>query len=613
MRRIFLIVLALASLTASANAQNFVPYNDKALFAASSQSWIQPAAYAQITVCGPNAGTQSCTPTVSVYSNSTGMGGAITQPFLADAFGNFFFFALPGAYTVCTQFQNYPGACKQVVLPSLSTSYSYFSVTRYGAVGNGTTDDTAAFNAAFSACQSAGGGGVISPGGLTFLVKSDISIPSNCSMDLSMSTVQWDSGCNCSFIISGSNNFVHHVNFNGANNIGVAVYIELGASNFDIGWDKFTNFINGMIYVTNQAGSGTDIGPGSIHDNSSSGNMCGASQAPIFGFQLAAQVHHVSIHHNTFLGDCYFDIGVDSSGWGQVTDNFIGAAVNNVWAPSTSMPLAWEIIDSAYHIQQVTTAGTTASSEPAFNDSGGTTTDNGVTWTDRGVTYGGGMQIEASHPVGNPDVSHFLVTGNTISHTHIKGGGEMAALELVNTAPETLSDYTVCENDVSYSEVVGISATYVTNDNNFNLILCNNRTSYNADSGLALNGSQASITGNVSWDNGSTGSHQPEFSINCLSSCSFTGNVANDDQATKTGSYSLTLATSPWGPVTLSGNTLPSLATGSILNGQEVQGVVTVAQAPPSSCPTGAMWVNTGGSSGSIAFICVAGVYSNFK
>lgn len=58
------------------------------------------------------------------------------------------------------------------------------------------------------------------------------------------------------------------------------------------------------------------------------------------------------------------------------------------WVHSHSYSLGNEILDPAGHVQKVTTAGTSGSSEPSWNDTGGTTTDNGVTWTDQG--YNGG-------------------------------------------------------------------------------------------------------------------------------------------------------------------------------------------------------------------------------
>lgn len=54
------------------------------------------------------------------------------------------------------------------------------------------------------------------------------------------------------------------------------------------------------------------------------------------------------------------------------------------WTATHAYSLGAQILDPAGHIQQVTTAGTSGSLIPTFNDSGSTTTDGTVTWTDEG-------------------------------------------------------------------------------------------------------------------------------------------------------------------------------------------------------------------------------------
>ncbi len=46
------------------------------------------------------------------------------------------------------------------------------------------------------------------------------------------------------------------------------------------------------------------------------------------------------------------------------------------------------VIDGANHVQECIASGTTGSSMPTFNDSGGTTTDGTVTWQDQGIATG---------------------------------------------------------------------------------------------------------------------------------------------------------------------------------------------------------------------------------
>lgn len=70
------------------------------------------------------------------------------------------------------------------------------------------------------------------------------------------------------------------------------------------------------------------------------------------------------------------------------------------WQASTACSLGYEVVDQYGHIQKVTTAGTTGSSTPSWNDSGGTTTDGSVTWTDQG----GGYQAPVPFIVDAPSV-----------------------------------------------------------------------------------------------------------------------------------------------------------------------------------------------------------------
>ena len=55
------------------------------------------------------------------------------------------------------------------------------------------------------------------------------------------------------------------------------------------------------------------------------------------------------------------------------------------WHPSFAFPAGAVIVDPAGHVQQVTTAGTSGTTQPIFNDAGSTTTDNTVVWTDEGI------------------------------------------------------------------------------------------------------------------------------------------------------------------------------------------------------------------------------------
>lgn len=58
-----------------------------------------------------------------------------------------------------------------------------YDVTQFGAVGNGTTDDTAAIQAAFTACYDGGGGTVELPGAHTYLVSGTIYAYDTCRLE----------------------------------------------------------------------------------------------------------------------------------------------------------------------------------------------------------------------------------------------------------------------------------------------------------------------------------------------------------------------------------------------------------------------------------------------
>jgi hypothetical protein len=72
------------------------------------------------------------------------------------------------------------------------------------------------------------------------------------------------------------------------------------------------------------------------------------------------------------------------------------AVTSGYWTASHAYTLNQTILDPAGHIQKATTAGTSGTSFPIFNDAGSTTTDGTVTWTDQSVSAGPTGPITAS-------------------------------------------------------------------------------------------------------------------------------------------------------------------------------------------------------------------------
>src|ERR1700683_3997331 len=64
------------------------------------------------------------------------------------------------------------------------------------------------------------------------------------------------------------------------------------------------------------------------------------------------------------------------------TEIFMYDQTASAWAASFGFQVNQRVVDGAGHTQNVIVAGVTGSTEPTWDDSGGTTTDGGVTWQD---------------------------------------------------------------------------------------------------------------------------------------------------------------------------------------------------------------------------------------
>lgn len=137
-----------------------MPYSGQALI---NSQGAKIGAFATITVCPITSGGAPCSPKASIYSSPTGTSGQAANPFSADQNGNFSFYAAPNPYLVSVSFgqtnYSYP-----ITVGLGSEGLTVFSVKSYGAMGDGTTDDTAAIQGAFTAADAVCGIVLFPPG-----------------------------------------------------------------------------------------------------------------------------------------------------------------------------------------------------------------------------------------------------------------------------------------------------------------------------------------------------------------------------------------------------------------------------------------------------------------
>ncbi|MCU1302097.1 MAG: hypothetical protein JWQ87_2381 [Candidatus Sulfotelmatobacter sp.] len=159
---------------------------------------------------------------------------------------------------------------------------------------------------------------------------------------------------------------------------------------------------------------------------------------------------------------------------------------NTPWQASTAYAVGQEVVDSSFHIQVVTVAGTSGATAPAWSATGGTTTTDGtVTWFSQGVTSAGtrAVWVRLNHyPVGSK-----ILDGNNnieivkVSNGNGNSGGNLptwnttvggttadAALTWTNLGPNSSSSLPsaggtsgiIIDNTVSSGTLAGASQIY---------------------------------------------------------------------------------------------------------------------------------------------------------
>ncbi|MHB8216546.1 MAG: hypothetical protein ACYDDS_10750 [Candidatus Sulfotelmatobacter sp.] len=126
---------------------------------------------------------------------------------------------------------------------------------------------------------------------------------------------------------------------------------------------------------------------------------------------------------------------------GPTTDGlqWTDQGVPSSWTATTAYALSAVILDTAGHVQQVITAGTSGSSQPSFNDSGSTTPDGTVVWQDRGLpgTWTASM-VYALNAV---------ITANSHVQQATSAGTSGGSAPVFSTSGGTVNDNTVIWTD----------------------------------------------------------------------------------------------------------------------------------------------------------------------
>jgi hypothetical protein len=185
---------------------------------------------------------------------------------------------------------------------------------------------------------------------------------------------------------------------------------------------------------------------------------------------------------------------------------------NTPWQASTAYTLGQEVLDTHFHIQVVTTAGTSGTTAPAWSAGMGTsTTDGTVTWFSQGLPTAGTLAgwVRLSHyPVGskildgNNNVEIVRTSngnGNSggnlpVWNTTVGGSTADAALNWTNLGPRASSSLPsaggtsgiIIDNTVSSGTLAGASQVYFST-------LSNQTCGTSGTGGCAVQASQAGL------------------------------------------------------------------------------------------------------------------------
>jgi hypothetical protein len=182
-----------------------------------------------------------------------------------------------------------------------------FRVSDYGAVGNGSTDDRVAINAALAAAGAATGGGVVLLSG-THLVTDTLTVPANVTLDGTRGTLTMNASLKVLISVAASHVVIRDVTATGKGSDWVnsaAVYdaaaVRISGSTTDVTIEgcNFTNFAGAGVRIENTARKvyirdNVIVGPGAPPITGSAANFSGGVCFPNEGTEIEITHNEIS-------------------------------------------------------------------------------------------------------------------------------------------------------------------------------------------------------------------------------------------------------------------------------------------------------------------------------